>query len=95
MLILKILAAPFLLLLMLLSAVITFLACVAGAMCHVACIVLTLLGLFALFTGMIQGGIVGLVLAFLVSPFGLTAIAEWLLGKLHGARYTLQDFITG
>jgi len=41
------------------------------------------------------GGIVFLVLAFLVSPFGVPAIAEWLVDKLHSAKFTLRDFITG
>ncbi|BDE86864.1 Uncharacterised protein [uncultured Flavonifractor sp.] len=95
MLVLKILAAPFLLILTLLAAVITFLACIAGALCYVACILLTLLGLASLSFGMIQGGIVGLVLAFLVSPFGFPAIGEWLLLKLYGVKFALQDFITG
>lgn len=95
MLVLKILAAPFLLILTRLAAVITFLACIAGALCYVACILLTLLGLASLSFGMIQGGIVGLVLAFLVSPFGFPAIGEWLLLKLYGVKFALQDFITG
>lgn len=95
MLVLKILAAPFLLILTLLAAVITFLAFIAGALCYVACILLTLLGLASLSFGMIQGGIVGLVLAFLVSPFGFPAIGEWLLLKLYGVKFALQDFITG
>lgn len=34
-------------------------------------------------------------LAFLVSPFGVPAIAEWLVDKLHSAKFTLRDFITG
>ena len=35
-----------------------------------------------------------LVLAFLVSPFGLPAIGEWLLDRLYGVKYALQDFMT-
>lgn len=95
MLILKIIAAPFVLALTLLAAVITFLACVAGAVCYVACIGLTLLAIVALIAGQTTGCIVALVLAFLVSPFGLPAIGEWLVGKLHGVKFALQDFITG
>ena len=53
------------------------------------------MGLASLSFGMIQGGIVGLVLAFLVSPFGFPAIGEWLLLKLYGVKFALQDFITG
>ena len=34
-----------------------------------------------------------LVLAFLVSPFGLPAIGLWLLDRLYGAKYALQDFM--
>ena len=35
------------------------------------------------------------VLAFLVSPFGIPAIADWLMDKLYSLKYSLQDFITG
>lgn len=34
-----------------------------------------------------------LVLAFLVSPFWLPAIGEWLLERLYGVKYALQDFM--
>ena len=93
MLILKILAAPFVLVLTLLAAVITFLACVAGAVCYVACIGLTLLAIVALIAGQTTGCIAAFVLAFLVSPFGLPAIGEWLLERLYGVKYALQDFM--
>ena len=39
------------------------------------------------------GCIAMLVLAFLVSPFGLPAIGLWLLDRLYGAKYALQDFM--
>ena len=39
------------------------------------------------------GCIAMLVLAFLVSPFGLPAIGEWLLERLYGVKYALQDFM--
>lgn len=41
------------------------------------------------------GGVVFLVLAFLVSPFGIPAIADWLMDRLYSLKYSLQDFITG
>ena len=40
-----------------------------------------------------RGCIAMLVLAFLVSPFGLPAIGEWLLERLYGVKYALQDFM--
>ncbi|MFR2023968.1 MAG: CD1845 family protein [Clostridia bacterium] len=51
--------------------------------------VLTLLALVLFIGGQTLGGIVFLVLAFLVSPFGIPAIAEWLVDKLHSAEISL------
>ena len=95
MIVLKILAAPFVVVLTILAAVVSFLFCVAGAVCVVGCVVLTLLAVVLFIGGQTVGGIVFLVLAFLVSPFGVPAIAEWLVDKLHSAKFALWDFITG
>ena len=88
MIILKILAAPVMVALSLLAAIVTFLFCVASAVCE-------LLSLILFIGGQTVGGIVFLVLAFLVSPFGVPAIAEWLVDKLHSAKFALRDFIIG
>ena len=95
MIVLKILAAPVMVALSLLAATVTFLFCVASAVCELGCIVLTLLSLILFIGGQTVGGIVFLVLAFLVSPFGVPAIAEWLVDKLHSAKFALRDFIIG
>lgn len=52
-----------------------------------------LLGLAVLVTYSVQNGIILLVIAFLVSPFGLPMLAVRLLGFLQDANYTLRDFI--
>ena len=31
-------------------------------------------------------------LAFLVSPLGVPTIAEWLVDKLHSAKFALRDY---
>ena len=93
--ILKIIVAPFVLVLILAVAVISFLSCIAGACCGLACAVFVLLAICGFFAGLETGCIAMLVLAFLVSPFGVPAIAEWLVDKLHSAKFTLRDFITG
>ena len=69
--ILKIIAAPFVLALILAVAVLSFLSCIAGALCWLACTVFVLLAACGFFAGLHTGGIAMLVLAFLVSPFGL------------------------
>ncbi len=78
----------------LLAAMVTFLFCVASAVCELGCIVLTLLSPILFIAGRRWGDCVP-VLAFLVSPFGVPAIAEWLVDKLHSAKFGLRDFIKG
>lgn len=78
MIVLKILAAPVMVALSLLAAMVTFLFCVASAVCELGCIVLTLLSLILFIGGQTVGGIVFLVLAFLVSPFGVPpSLSGW------------------
>ena len=74
--IIKIIAAPFVLALMLTVAVLSFLSCIAGAVCWLACTVFAML-----------------VLAFLVSPFGLPALGGWLVERLYGVKYAAMDFM--
>ena len=95
MIVLKILAAPFVVALTLFVAIVSFFYCVASALCHIGCVVLTLLALVLFIGGQTLGGVVFLVLAFLVSPFGIPAIADWLMDRLYSLKYSLQDFITG
>ena len=78
----KILAAPLLVVLAPLSAFVSFLICVVAAVGFVACVILVLLAFVLLITGQTVGAAVLLVLAFLVSPFGLPAIAGWLADGL-------------
>lgn len=95
MIVLKILAAPFVVVLTLIVAIVSFLYCVASALCHVGCMILTLLALVLFIGGQTAGGAVFLVLAFVVSPFGIPAIADWLMDRLYSLKYSLQSFITG
>lgn len=73
MIVLKILTAPFVVVLTILAAVVSFLFCMASAVCVVACVVLTLLAVVLFIGGQTLGGIVFLVLAFLISPYGIPA----------------------
>lgn len=95
MIVLKILAVPFVVVLTIIISVVSFLFCMASAVCVVACVLLALLAVALFIGGQTVGGIVFLVLAFLVSPFGIPAVAEWLVDKLHSLNYALRGFITG
>ena len=39
--------------------------------------------------------VLAVVIAFLISPYGLSMLATWLLAKLHVLRYAIQDRIYG
>lgn len=94
-LIFKIFALPFLLVLSLLAAVLMFLFDVAGWFLSLASGILAVIamGLFVLQHQPV-GGVAFLVLAFLLSPYGLPAIAEFLIGLLDDLNYSLRRFIT-
>ena len=56
--------------------------------------ILVILSVLLFITGETTGGIVFIILAFLFSPFGIPAIAEWLVLKLNDLKENLKDFIT-
>ena len=93
MIILKILAAPFALVLTVVGAMMSFLICMISALCVPISFIGTLLSLVLFISGHPDGGIVFLVIAFLISPYGIPAGAEWLVDKLHSVNYSLRMFM--
>lgn len=96
MIVLRILAVPFMVALTIALAILSFLFSLADWIFGVLSGIFALCALFALF---IQGdtaqGIQGLIIAFCVSPFGIPALAEWFIGLLADCNCSLRDFITG
>ena len=91
----KILAAPFVLVLTLLVAVLSFLLSLSAGLLSILASVLGLLSVLMLFVEKdIPTGIAGLLMAFAISPFGLPALAGWLLAKLDELNGSLRGFIT-
>ena len=43
----------------------------------------------------LQNGIILLVMAFLISPYGLPMAAIWLLGKVQDLKFAIQDLVYG
>ena len=54
-----------------------------------------LLGVAVLVTYSPQNGLILLLIAFLISPYGLPKLAFWMLGKVQGLKYTIQNFVYG
>lgn len=93
--ILKIFAAPFVLALSLAVGVLSFVFSLASWAFSILSLICAVTALFAWFVGGDAfWGVRGLIIAFCVSPFGLPAVAEWLIGKLDGLNYSLKCFIT-
>jgi hypothetical protein len=98
--VLKILAAPAMLLLTLTVAFCTFILMVTGVIFWILSGLVFIVAVVLLFTHQTAGGIAFLVIAFLViafliSPYGLPALATWIVGKLDGVKYALREFIMG
>lgn len=94
-LILKIVTAPVVLLLTLAIWICVGLVYVSGLVLGLLSTVIALLGVAVLMTYSPQNGLILLVIAFLISPFGLPKLAFWLLGKVQNLKYAIQDLVYG
>ena len=95
-LVLKIAVAPIVAALALFVWFFTWLVCMSSVVLGLVSAVLFLLALaILLLTASMEGFIVYLLLAFLVSPFGLPMAALWLLGKVQGVRYFIRERVYG
>lgn len=92
----KIIAIPFAIVLTLFGAVIRFLFCFASSVLTVLSGVLGLLSIAMFITGCTLNNCLWvMVFAFLLSPFGIQAIAEWLMNGVDGLSNRLQLYIMG
>lgn len=92
---LKVLFAPIILVLTLFVWLCVGLVYISGLILGFVSIVLGLLGVAVLITYSPQNGIILLVMAFLVSPYGLPLAAIWLLGKVQDLRFAIQNAVYG
>ena len=93
-LILKLIAAPFVVLLTVLVAVLLFLFSLSSFFLTAASFIVGLLGVGLFFLGYPVGAVAYLVIAFLLSPLGLQAAADFIIGKMDDLNLSLRQFIT-
>ena len=91
---LKILAAPFVVVLTVLWAFLVFVSCFAETILQCVSGLAALVALALFIMGQTTGGIVFAVIAFLISPVGIPAVAKWLIDKLDDLNDALKCFIT-
>lgn len=90
-LLLKIVAAPVVLLLTLFVWICVGLVYVSGLVLGLVSMVIALLGVAVLITYSPQNGLILLLIAFIISPYGLPKFAFWTLGKVQGLKFVIQD----
>ena len=94
-LIFKLLAFPFVLVTGPLYLVCKFLVIASGAVLGILSGIVFLASLVLFFTAGVWAGLARLVIAFLISPYGLPMAAAWLVGMIGGANHALKDFVFG
>ena len=94
-LIFKLLEFPFVLVTGLLYLVCKFLVIASGAVLGILSGIVFLASLVLFFTAGVWAGLAWLVIAFLISPYGLPMAAAWLVGMIGGANHALKDFVFG
>lgn len=94
-LLLKIVVAPVILVLTLFVWICVGIVYISGLVLGLISMAIALLGVAVLLTCSLQNGIILLVMAFLISPFGLPLAAIWLLGKVQDLKFLIQDLVYG
>jgi len=89
----KIIAAPFVLVLSILWAVLAFVFGVLEGILHYVCGLAVLLSIVFFIGGYTPSGIFCAVCAFLISPVGLPLIADFLIELVAGLNDALKHFI--
>lgn len=94
-LIFKIIAVPLVVVLTIATPIFTFLFCYAATLMEVVSVIGVFVSIAIFIAGSKLGCVVFLILSFLISPFGIPAIGEWLIAKLHSVNCSLRYFIIG
>lgn len=92
--ILKLLAFPFVLATGLLYLVCKFLVLFSGAVLGILSGIIFVASLVLFFVAGFWAGLSWLVVAYLISPYGLPMAAAWLVGLIGGVNGALWDFVT-
>lgn len=94
-LIFKLLAFPFVLVTGFLYLVCKFLVIASGAVLGILSGIVFLASLVLFFTAGVWAGLAWLVIAFLISPYGLPMAAAWLVGMIGDANHALRNYVFG
>ena len=92
-LLLKLLSLPLLVVTGILYVFCKFLVLASGAVLGALSGIVFLIAIGIFFAAGLWGGLAWLLIAFLISPYGLPLLAAWIVGLLGGAYYSLREFV--
>ena len=92
--ILKVISLPVVAVLSVAVMMLSFLVSCAGAVLKIVSFLAFLLGVIVAVASDPVADALILAGAFLISPFGLPLLANWLLDRMADANFALRDFIT-
>lgn len=92
-LVLKMLVAPFVLITGILYLFCQFVLIASGTVLGILSGAVFLAALVLFFVAGFWSGLSWLVIAFLLSPYGLATVATWLVGIIGGVNSTLRNFL--
>ena len=92
-LILKLFALPLVLFLTVTVGVLMLLLHVAAWLLGLASGVMGIVGVALLFKSQFVGAVLYLVIACLISPFGIPMVAAWLVSRVQIVNYSLRSFL--
>ena len=93
----KIIALPFIVSLTVAVPLLLFLSSLSEGIFAILSFIIAAggIGIWVTGTGTAFQGIVLIIMGFLLSPFGLHALADWLIDKLDDLNCSLKDFVMG
>lgn len=92
-LILKILFAPIILVMALFTWLCTMAVNISATVMAFVAALCAIMGVITIFTDSMVKGIIGLAVAFVLSPWGLPMAAAWLIAQLHILRLWMKETI--
>lgn len=92
---LKIIFAPVIFILWILIKIASIFTYISGLALGIVSGITAVISLIYLMTGSVSNAIAGLILAYLLSPYGLLLFIIFLLGIAQNFKYKLQDGIYG
>ena len=90
----KILSLPFILITWILYGVCKLIVLASGMILGIVSGLTLVAAVVLFFKAGVIPSVAVLVIAFLISPYGIPKLAAWLTGKLGGLSYALRDFVT-